>query len=160
MKKIYSKKLYYNINMSQNQFIEILNKHTKTTDYKSDSDEYDFRGVIYDDAFEIQADPHSRRELFNPILYGKLSKNLEMTQLSIKMKCKKFDMFFIALWCVICALFSLIIYDKSLENENLKVFVFILPGILLIAVNIFFALFAKINFRDAQEKIENILHYE
>lgn len=76
------------------------------------------------------------------------------------MKCKKFDMFFIALWCVICALFSLIIYDKSLENENLKVFIFILPGILLIAVNIFFALFAKINFRDAQEKIENILHCE
>lgn len=43
MEKIYSKKLHYNINMSQSQFIEILNKHTKTTDYKSDSDEYDFR---------------------------------------------------------------------------------------------------------------------
>lgn len=160
MKKIYSKELHYNINISKKQFIEILKKNTKTPDCNSDSNKYDFRGVIYDDVFEIQADPHSRRELFNPILYGKLSENSETTELSIKMKCKNFDKFFIALWYVICALFSLIIYDKSLENENLKVFIFILPVILLIAVNIFFALFAKINFRDAQEKIERILYYE
>ncbi|MCH5298020.1 MAG: hypothetical protein J1E85_10185 [Ruminococcus sp.] len=121
-------------------------------------DEYDFRGFINDNTFEIQSIPHSRRELFNPILYGKLSQNKETTQLSIKMECKTIDMFFLILWCVICALFSLIIYNKSLENANLKILIFVLPGILLIVINIFFALVAKINFRDAQERIENILY--
>ncbi len=149
--------LFYRTNMPKNKFIEKLKIHTIENNSDTVHDKYDFRGNINDDNFEIQAIPHSRRELFNPIIYGKVSQNNGTTELSVNMKCKKIDMFFLAIWFVICVFFSLIIYDKSLENPNLKSLIFVLPVILFILVNILFAFFAKINFRDAQEKIENIL---
>lgn len=158
MYKLYSKKLSYNINMTPYCFMEKLkNNTTQNTNY-SEIVDYDFSGIINEDTFEIQAIPSSgRRGLFNPILYGNILPNGEYSKLTISMKCKKTDMFFLILWIVICSVFSLIIYEKSLEVDYLRIFVLILPITILIIVNLFFLAVAKINFKDAQERIEKLL---
>lgn len=154
---MFAKKLSYIININGEQFTQKLRERTKYNGCNDNLNEYDFQGDINNNCFEIKALPHSRRGLFNPIICGKVLQYENATEISIEIKLKIFDLFFSILWLVICILFTLIIYNASLENENLKILIFILPAVLFIAVNIIFLFFAHLNFKDAQEKIESLL---
>ncbi len=158
MKNIFSKNLYYNINITKEQFIKKLKQRTKSNECNDNFDNYDFQGTIDNDCFQIKAIPHSRRGLFNPIICGKVFQNEETTEILIEMKLKMFDLFFPILWLIICILFSLIILNEFLENEKTEILTFILPIVLFIVVNVLFSFFAHLNFKDAKEKIESIIY--
>lgn len=154
---MFAKKYSYTINTTGEQFIQKLKERTIHNGCSCKLDEYDFQGDINNNSFQIKSLPHSRRGLFNPVIYGKVLQNENVTDISVEIEFKIHDLFFPILWLIACFFFSLIIYNESLENEMLKNLIFILPAVLFIAVNIIFLFFAHLNFKDAQEKIESLL---
>lgn len=155
----YYKKNYL-LKESKEEFLLRLSKKTlKEYPLKHNIDSnYKFFGIISENNFEIQSIPaYNRRYHFNPLIIGFFIKDNNQTKLSIQMKLSTFDYIIDVVFLILCIFFGFIIYTHSLEKPNLTPFIFIIPLIIFIIINVFFAYFTRINFCDALDNLENII---
>ena len=158
MHNLFSKQYEYILRERRQEFIvNLKNNCENSSAYVEKNVDKDFIGNVTDESFTIKAVPSSsRRRIFNPIICGSFIENNDITKLFVIMKLAPFDYAFISLYIVLCFFFELIIYLHSFESD-LNYFVYLIPLFIFIAISILFFLFAKLNFRDAKERLESIL---
>lgn len=97
-----------------------------------------------------------RRELLNPIVYGKFISSKTSNKLFIKMHCPYVIPFFL-IFFVVCIVFSFIILYESKDNPVLVYYAFPLPLVILLIIYLLLGLLLYFNCRVVRKKIEAIL---
>ena len=159
MKSVFCSEFTYDINNSSESVMKKFQENTVADNHyhfhtKHNSTK-DFIGICHQNNFQIKAIISSfpvKRELFNPIIDGVTEETNNITKLHIKMHCRKFDLFFAGIFLIICCFATIFIGIHTHSVANLVIYLISILGLL-----IFFRFIIYINFKDAKERIENIL---
>ena len=161
MKSIFNREFVYDIDNSAEYILEKIRENTiENNNYyftnKHNSTKF-FVGTFNNNTFQIKTIIDAfpiKRELFNPIIYGIAEEINGITKLHIKMKCRRFDLFFGVVLLILCFFSVLFIGVCNYSLVNLLIYMTSIPFIL-----IFLGCLISMNFRDAKERIESIVFY-
>ena len=159
MKSVFYKEFIYDINNSSESVMEKFRENTVEDNRyylrTNNSTTKDFIGICHQNCFQIKSIIGSfpvKRELFNPVIDGVTEEINTITKLHIKMYCRKFDLLFAGIFLILCCFGAIFIGIHTHSVTNTVIYLIPISGLL-----IFFGLLIHINFKDAKEKIENVL---
>jgi len=148
---VFSKKFDYNIESPLEKVIHKISANTIQRT-KCSNKNLDFIGEVRENAFVIRANVSSatvRRELFNPTVYGVLEERNGITHLYCEMKC---DITLLIILLIVWLMVTVYVWIDSNSIINLIIFLLILFG------GYMFTMFLlRLNFKDARERLEEII---
>lgn len=135
----------------------VINQVALNTIQENDhgNEKINFTGTVGENNFVIRANVSSktiRRGLFNPILYGMLEEKESVTHLHVVIKYNEFDYIFIIVFILLFLFAGIYVWLDSNYIINLFMYIFTLLGVCL-----YMFFLKKLNFRDAKERLEDIL---
>jgi len=151
------KRFKYNLNCEPIIILNKLQKHIKPSKLNPKySQEYDFRGYITGDIFNIRLNPPwnplVRKGFICPYLLGKFKLNGDITELTVEVKFRKSDYFALLLFVLLFVVIGVICFEDSNVVRS-----FLVPLVEFGFLYAFFVFMARIEIRDVIERLEDIL---